>query len=54
MKQKRIQCTYLNALITRVTHTMIPELITAWRKTYCYFRTRLVGWMLLLLIDGLY
>jgi hypothetical protein len=32
---------------------MIPVLISSWSKTYCYFRTRLVGWMLLLLIDGL-
>ena len=46
--------TYLSASIIRVTHMMIPKLITSWSKTYCYFRTRLVGWMLLLLIDGLH
>ena len=37
-----------------VTHTMIPRLITSWSKTYCYFRNRLVGWMLLLLIYKLH
>ena len=51
MKQKRIQCTYSNALKIRVTHTMIAELITSWSKTHCYFRIRPMGWMLLLLID---
>jgi hypothetical protein len=30
---------------------MIPGLITSWSKTHCYFRTRPMGWMLLLLID---
>ena len=54
MKQKRVQCTYSNASKIRVTHTMIPGLITSWSKTHCYFRTTLVGWMLLLLIDGMH
>jgi hypothetical protein len=51
MKQKRVQCTYSNASKIRVTHTMIPELITSWSKTRCYFKIRPMGWMLLLLID---
>ena len=46
--------TYSSASIIRVIHTMIPWLITSWSKTHCYFRTRLVGWMLLLLIDGMH
>jgi hypothetical protein len=49
MKQKRIKCTYSNFLRIRVTHTMIPRLITSWSKTHCCFRTRPMGWMLLLL-----
>ena len=52
MKQKRIKCTYSNALRIRVTHTMIPGLITSWSKTHCYFKTRPMGWVMLLLIDG--
>ena len=52
MKQKRIKCTYSNALRIRVTHTMILRLITSWRKTHCYFRTKPMGWMLLLLTNG--
>ena len=40
MKQKRIQCTYSNALKIIVTHTMIPELITSWSKTHYHFKTR--------------
>jgi hypothetical protein len=37
MKQKRIKCTYSNVLRIRVTHTMIPGLITSWSKThYCF------------------
>jgi hypothetical protein len=48
MNQKRIKCTYSNVLRIRVTHTMIPGLITSWSKTHYCFRTRLMGWMLLL------
>ena len=44
--------TYSSASRIRVIHTMIPRLITSWSKTYCYFRTKLVGWILLLLING--
>ena len=51
MKEKRVQFTYSNALKIRVTHTMIPRLITSWSKTHCYFRIRPMGWMLLLLIN---
>jgi hypothetical protein len=43
MKQKRIQRTYSNALKIKVTHTMIPRLITSWSKTHCYFRIRPMG-----------
>ena len=49
-KEKRIKCTYSNVLRIRVTHTMIPRLITSWSKTHYYFR----GWMLLLLIDRMH
>jgi len=49
MKQKRIKCTYSNVFRIRVTHTMIPGLITSWRQTHYCFRTMLMGWMLLLL-----
>jgi hypothetical protein len=31
---KIIECTYSNVLRIRVTHTMIPELITSWSKTH--------------------
>ena len=51
MKQKRIKYTYSNALRIRLTHTMIPRLITSWSKTHCYFRTMPMGWMLLLLTE---
>ena len=44
LEAKRIKCTYSKVLRIRVTHTMIPGLITD-----CYFRTRSMGWMM---IDG--
>ena len=33
---------------------MILGLITSWRKTHCYFRSRLMGWILLLMIDRMH
>ena len=38
----------------KVIHTMIPELSTSWSKTRCYLRTKLVWWILLLVIHGLH
>jgi hypothetical protein len=45
---------YSSASKIKVIHTMIPRLITFWRKTHHYFRTRLVGWILLMVISGLH
>jgi hypothetical protein len=52
--EEEFNATYSSASKIRVTHTMIPRLITSWSKTYCYFRAELVGWILLLLINGLH
>jgi hypothetical protein len=46
--------TYSSASKIGVIHTMIPKLITSWTKTNRYFRIRLVGWILLLVINGLH
>jgi hypothetical protein len=43
MKQKRIKCTYSNVLRIRVTHTMIPRLITSWSKTHCCLKDQADG-----------
>jgi hypothetical protein len=51
MKKKIIKCTYSNVLRIRVTDTMILRLVTSWIKIPWYFRTRQMGWMLLLLTE---
>jgi hypothetical protein len=33
LETKRIECTYSKVLRIRVTHTMIPELITSWSRS---------------------
>jgi hypothetical protein len=40
LETKGIKCTYSKVLRIRVTHTMIPKLITSWRKIHFYYRTR--------------
>ena len=36
LEVKIIKFTYSNVLRIRVTHTMIPRLITSWSKTHFY------------------
>ena len=40
LETKRIKYTYLKVLRIRVTHTMIPRLITSWSKIHFWYRTR--------------
>jgi hypothetical protein len=40
LEAKRIKCTYSKVLRIRVTHTMIPRLITSWSKTHFCCKTR--------------
>ena len=49
LETKRIECTYSKVLRIKVTHTMIPRLITSWSKIHFCYRTRSRWWMLLLL-----
>ena len=41
LETKKIECTYSKVLRIRVTHTMIPGLITSWSKIHLCYRTRL-------------
>jgi hypothetical protein len=40
LETKGIKCTYSKVLRIRVTHTMIPGLITSWSKIHLYYRTK--------------
>jgi hypothetical protein len=40
LETKIIKCTYSMVLRIRVTQTMIPRLITSWRKIHFCYRTR--------------
>jgi hypothetical protein len=40
IRNKRIKCTYSKVLRIRVTHTMIPRLITSWSKNHLWYRTK--------------
>lgn len=46
--------TYSSASKIKVIHTMILRLITSWSKIHRYFRSRLVGCILFLVIRGLH
>ena len=41
LETKGIKCTYSKVLRIRVTHTMIPLLITSWIKNHLICRTKL-------------
>jgi hypothetical protein len=40
LETKGIKCTYSKVLRIRVTHTMIPGLITSWSKIHLCYRTK--------------
>jgi hypothetical protein len=40
LETKRIESTYSKVLRIRVTHTMIPGLITSWSKIHFCYKTR--------------
>jgi hypothetical protein len=40
LETKGIKCTYSKVLRIRVTHTMIPRLITSWSKIHLCYRTK--------------
>jgi hypothetical protein len=40
VRSKGIKCTYSKVLRIRVTHTMIPGLITSWSKNHLRYRTK--------------
>jgi hypothetical protein len=41
LETKGIKCRYSKVLRIRVTHTMIPGLITSWRKIHLCYRTKM-------------
>jgi hypothetical protein len=40
LETKGIECTYSKVLRIRVTHTMIPRLITSWSKNHLRYKTK--------------
>jgi hypothetical protein len=42
LETKGIKCTYSKVLMIKVTHTMIPGLITSWSKNHLRHKTKLM------------